>query len=74
MQKAHFADVEITDLTSEFLNTARSWHAEFARNETAVKKVIGEARWEDRQTSRSELIAGIQEGLLRRILVSGRAE
>lgn len=73
MQQAHFADIEITDLTSDFLITARSWHRQFSRHEDDVKKALGEAQWEERQASRAELLHAVEEGLLRRLLVSGRA-
>ncbi len=73
MQKAHFADIEVSDLTSDFLITARSWHTQFSRHEADLKKVLGEARWEERQSSRAELLHAVEEGLLRRLLVSGRA-
>ena len=73
MKRAHFADVELTDLTSDFLITAQSWHAQYSRHEADVKQVLGQARWEERQASRAELLRGVEEGLLRRLLVSGRA-
>ena len=72
MQKAGFIRVRITDVTSEFLHTACGWRSEFMRHESAVKAVLGETEWEERQASRARIIRGIEEGLLRRILVSGR--
>jgi hypothetical protein len=69
MQKAGFVGIQITDVTSEFLDTARSWRGEFLRHESAVKAVLGEAEWEERQASRSGIIRAIEDGLLRRILV-----
>lgn len=73
MHQAHFEDIELTDVTSQFLSTARSWHERFARYEAEIKTVLGEARWEERQASRAELVRAVEEGLLRRLLVSGRA-
>ena len=73
LQKAHFADIQLTDITSDFLITARSWHAQFSVFEADVKKVLGETQWEERQASRAQLVRGIEEGLLRRLLVSGQA-
>lgn len=73
MQKAGFVDVRITDVTSGFLDTARAWIREFKAHESDVKAVLGEASWDDRQTSRASIASGIERGLLRRILVSGRA-
>ena len=73
MRKARFVDVEITDVTSEFQNTARAWSAQFTRHEADIKALIGEAAWEERQASRGDMLRGINDGLLRRVLVSGRA-
>jgi hypothetical protein len=72
LQKAGFVGVQITDVTLEFLGTARGWWGEFLRHESAVKALLGEAEWEERQASRAGIIRGIEDGLLRRILVSGR--
>lgn len=73
MRQARFVDVEITDVTTEFRSTARAWRTQFARHETDVKALIGEATWEERQASRADMLRGINEGLLRRVLVSGTA-
>ncbi len=72
MQRAGFIDVRVTDVTSEFLDTARGWKGEFLRHGSAIKAILGEAGWEERQASQGEIITGIEDGLLRRILVSGR--
>ena len=71
MQKAGWADVRITDVTSGFLDTARSWLNQFSLFESDIKELLGEAEWEDRQTSRRQIVNGIEAGLLRRILVNG---
>jgi hypothetical protein len=71
MQRSGFIRVQITDVTAEFLQTARSWRREFMRHESEFKVVLGEIEWEERQASRARIIKGIEEGLLRRILVSG---
>lgn len=72
MQKAGLRDVRIIDVTSEFLDTARAWLTEFSRHESDVKATLGGAEWEDRQASRRQIVAGIETGLLRRVLVYGR--
>lgn len=73
MQKANFADIAVDDVTAEFLVTARRWHNEFSRHEADVKATIGEAAWEERQSSRAQTVRAIEDGLLKRVLVSGRA-
>jgi hypothetical protein len=72
MHKAGFVDVTVTDVTSVFLDTARAWLREFERHEADVKVILGEASWADRQASRASIASGIENGLLRRSLVSGR--
>jgi hypothetical protein len=72
MDKAGFVDVNITDVTSAFLDTARAWLREFEHHEADVKAILGEASWADRQASRASIVSGIENGLLRRSLVSGR--
>ena len=72
MEKAGFAAIRITDVTPAFLDTASAWRREFSRHESGVKAVLGETEWKERQASRAGIISGIQDGLLRRILVSGR--
>ncbi|HXK39695.1 MAG TPA: hypothetical protein VJ837_02600, partial [Candidatus Paceibacterota bacterium] len=68
MEKAGFGRIDITDVTSDFLATAIAWRREFSRHEVGVKTVVGEAEWEERQASRAEIIRGVEEHLLRRIL------
>ena len=73
MQKAGLTDVRIEDVTSDFLGTARAWLDEFSRHESDVKAILGEAEWDERQDSRQLIVTGIRTGLLRRVLVYGRA-
>ncbi len=73
MRQARFVDVQITDVTTEFSSTASAWRTEFTHHEVEVKALLGEATWEERQSARADMLRGINEGLLRRVLVSGRA-
>lgn len=73
MTAAGFVDLEITDVTQDFLGTARAWTAGFVRHERELKEVLGD-EWEERQADRRDLIRGIEEGLLRRLLVSAAAQ
>jgi cyclopropane fatty-acyl-phospholipid synthase-like methyltransferase len=72
MGAAHFAAVEVADVTGDFLHTAREWHSAFAQHEAELRDVIG-PQWDERQTERGEIIQAIEEGLLRRVLVTGSA-
>ncbi len=72
MQRAGFEDVDVSDVTAEFLDAARSWQREYNRHAADLKQIIGVKEFEDRQTSRAELTRGIEESLLQRVLVVGR--
>ncbi|HET7483092.1 MAG TPA: hypothetical protein VFK89_09550 [Actinomycetota bacterium] len=72
MERAGFVEIDVTDVTPSFLDTARAWSSEFSRHESGVKEVLGEPEWEERQGSRARIITGIRDGLLRRVLVSAR--
>ena len=73
MLRAGFEDVELSDVTAEFLDAARSWQREYNRHADDLKRIIGEKEWEDRQSDRAGITRGIEERLLQRVLVSGRA-
>lgn len=73
MERVGFEDVDVTDVTPEFLDAARSWQAQYNRHEGELKRIIGEKEWEERQSDRARLMRGIEEGLLRRVLVWGRS-
>jgi cyclopropane fatty-acyl-phospholipid synthase-like methyltransferase len=72
VEAARFDAVEVTDVTSSFLETARAWHTEFAQHESELRDIIGPT-WDERQKERGEIIQAIEEGLLLRLLVSGTA-
>ncbi|MGH2787824.1 MAG: hypothetical protein ACRDJV_07920 [Actinomycetota bacterium] len=72
MSAAGFTDVDVTDLTASFLEVARAWQSEFLRHERELKEVMGD-EWEERLRDRADMIRGVEEGLLRRVLVTGRA-
>ncbi len=72
VRSAGFEDVDVTDVTTEFLAAARSWQREYDRHADEVMQIIGEKEWEERQSNRAGLRRGIEEGLLQRVLVTGR--
>ena len=73
MSAARFSDVTVTDVTDDFLGTARAWFIEFNRYEGELKQVLGAQNWEDRQTDRAAMIDAVEAGLLRRHVVTGTA-
>jgi hypothetical protein len=72
LTSAGFTDVRARDVTEEFERTARAWHDEYARNENALRQVLG-AELDDLCKNRSDMIGGLEEGLLKRTLVWGSA-
>ena len=72
MSAAGFADVELTDVTGEFLEVARAWQAEFVQHERELREFMGD-EWEERLHDRAALIRGVEQDLLRRVLVTGTA-
>ena len=73
MEAARFIDVAVTDVTKGFLRTARGWFSGFERHEPELKRVMGAQEWTDRQRDREAMIAAIEGGLLRRLIVTGTA-
>lgn len=72
MKAARFSDVEVIDVTGDFLEVARAWQREFFHHERALRQVMGN-EWEERVADRADLIRGVEQGLLRRVLVTGTA-
>ncbi|MDQ3986361.1 MAG: hypothetical protein M3280_07680 [Actinomycetota bacterium] len=72
MAAAGFGDVEVTDLTEAFIETVRAWLVEYDSHEGELRVLLGD-EWKERQSHRRDLIRGAEEGLLRRILVTGIA-
>lgn len=72
MTAAGFRDVEVTDVTESFLETASAWHWEFRRHERELKEVIGD-EWEERLSDQADMIGGVEQGLLRRVFVTANA-
>jgi hypothetical protein len=70
MSSAGFVDVDVTDVTQDFLDTARGWNREFRRHERELRGILGHELDEIQSHCRAR-IRGVREGLLRRVLVSG---
>jgi cyclopropane fatty-acyl-phospholipid synthase-like methyltransferase len=70
LRSAGFVDIEERDVTAEYLDTARSWlrHVEEAADELAVHEPP--ERVAERITRRRTAIAAIEDGLLRRSLLT----
>ena len=72
MRAARFEEVEVADVTTEFVATAQAWFEAFAAREEELRPLL-RAEYDDRQKGRQEMIAGAEEGLLKRLLVGGTA-
>jgi hypothetical protein len=70
MNAAGFIDVVEIDVTRSFLEVARVWQSEFLRHERELREVIGD-EWEERVSDRADMIRGVEQGLLRRVFVTG---
>jgi hypothetical protein len=69
MESAGFREIEVTDVTEEFIETAQSWFDAFASRESELRPLLRD-QFDDRQKGRRDMIIGTGEGLLRRLLVS----
>ena len=69
---AGFEEIEVTDVTKDFVETVRAWFKAFNANEAELRPLLGE-RFDERQQGRRDMIDATGEGLLQRVLVSARA-
>lgn len=66
LRSAGFAHTEETDLTREFLITAKAWLAGRARHTDEISDAMGRQAFVTRQTESQTQIDAIERGLLRR--------
>ncbi len=72
MRRAGFTEIEVTDVTEDFLVAARGWLREYLAHEDELRATLG-AVLEERIYDTRDKIRGIEEGLLQRLLVTGVA-
>src|SRR5262245_10746955 len=73
MCRAGFVDVTVVDQTEEFRTTAAAWIHEWDHHRQALVALHGESAFETRQQERRTQLRAVEDGLLRRSLVIGRA-
>jgi cyclopropane fatty-acyl-phospholipid synthase-like methyltransferase len=71
-EAAGFEDIEIIDVTEDFIETARAWFKAFDARKRELRPLL-RTEYDDRQKGRREMIAGAREGLLKRLIVSAKA-
>jgi hypothetical protein len=71
MSAARFSEVAVNDVTEDFLRTARAWFRGFDEHKDDLEQVLGAQEWAERQKDRRSMIEAIEEGLLRRLIVTG---
>ena len=70
LASAGFVDIDRLDVTSEFAMTARAWLTESETHAEALAAVEAPGAFDERQRDRRRQIAAIDDGLLRRALLS----
>ena len=66
--RAGFRSIQETDLTAEFLTTARAWYEGRQKMEPELRESFGDSWFEERQADSCAMIPAIEDGLLRRSL------
>lgn len=70
LKQAGFADAGVLDVTSEYEVTLKGWIREWDAEAGALEALLGTEEVVDRQSRRRRSLAAIQDGLLRRYLVT----
>ena len=71
LQAAGLVEVLETDVTADFLETARRWVNHASKFEGELRSTLGDTLFDEQQTARRAMIAAIEEGLLSRALFEG---
>jgi hypothetical protein len=71
LEAAGFVRVVVTDVTRDYLETARRWFTYASELEGELRSTLGSALFDEQQTDRKEMITAVEEGLLCRALFVG---
>jgi hypothetical protein len=74
LEAAGLVEVVATDVTTDFLETARRWVNYASKFEGDLRSTLGDTLFDEQQTDRRAMIAAIEEGLLSRALFEGTKE
>lgn len=69
---AGFNDVALVDVSDEYRMTQQAWIQEWDTEAAAISRLIGNKEFAERQERRRRALAGTEEGLLERWLISAR--
>jgi len=70
---AGFVDVDAVDVTDEFLETALRWLRFSAELEQGLRAALGDKIFDEQVADRTDMVTGIEEGLLKRSLLVAAA-
>lgn len=71
MQEAGFVDIQVTDLTSAYLETLKRWKQAWEADADALIELVGEEDFLRRMHNRKVDIANVEDGIVRRCQVYG---
>jgi hypothetical protein len=71
LEAAGFVRIVVTDVTQDFLETARRWLTHPSELEGELRSVLGDVLFDEQQADRRDLIGAVEEGLLCRALFMG---
>jgi hypothetical protein len=71
MESAGFTAIDETDSTDQYLKTLRAWVEHSSERESELVALWGRERFTNRQATWRTAIGAVEEGLLRRALLSG---
>jgi hypothetical protein len=71
MRAVGFEHVETADVTTEYLETLTAWWREWETESVDLRRVVGDDEYTERQANRMRAIRAVQDGLLRRYLITG---
>jgi hypothetical protein len=74
LEAAGLVEVVETDVTADFLETARRWVRYASKFEGDLRSTLGDTLFDEQQSDRRAMIAAIEEGLLSRALFEGTKE
>jgi hypothetical protein len=74
LTRAGFERIALTDVTREFLRTARAWYSHARDLEADLRPAIGDEPFDEQQDDLLSLITAVEEGLLSRALFAASRE